>query len=89
MDPKSFAATLLKEKIKGLYLIDLPSFHLGWFLFGEIVSVLYILTSLQHVDSSKTIENFLIETYHYPIFSVLLNAKSSTLPDVLIKLQTI
>jgi|GEM_PF-2652925 len=89
MDPKSFPATLLKEKIKGLYLIDLPSFHLGWFLFGEIVSILYILTSLQHVDPSKTIENFLLETYHHPIFSVLLNAKSSTLPDVLIKLQTI
>ena len=89
MDPKSFAATLLKEKIKGIYLMDIPSFNLGWYLFGEIVSILYILSSLQNNEPTKQIETFLINVYQHPIFSVLLNKKSSSLPQVLIKLQMI
>lgn len=89
MDAKSFAATLLKEKIKGLYLMDIPSFNLGWYLFGEIVSILYILSSLENNEPTKKIEHFLINVYQHPIFSVLLNTKSSRLPEILIKLQMI
>ncbi|MCH9620828.1 MAG: hypothetical protein S4CHLAM20_02320 [Chlamydiia bacterium] len=89
MDPKSFPALLLKEKIKSLYLIDVPSFSLGWYLFGEIISTLFILESYQKLDTNKTIEEFLLDVYQYPIFSVLLNTKHSNLPKIFIKLQMI
>ncbi len=89
MNQKSFHATLLKEKIKGLYLMDVPSFHLGWYLFGEIISILYILSSLQNDQPTKKIESFLINLYQHPIFSILLNTKSSSLPEILIKMQMI
>ena len=89
MDPKSFPALLLKEKIKSLYLIDVPSFQLGWYLFGEIISTLFILETYQKLESNKIIEEFLLDVYQYPIFSVLLNTKHSNLPKIFIKLQMI
>ncbi|MCH9616920.1 MAG: hypothetical protein SP4CHLAM5_03700 [Chlamydiia bacterium] len=89
MDPSCFTAHLLKEKIKGLYLIDVPSFQLGWYLFGEIVSILYILSAAGKKDALKIIESFLIDIYQYPIFTVLLNAKRASLPKIFIKLQMI
>jgi hypothetical protein len=89
MDPTCYSTILLKEKIKGLYLIDVPSFQLGWYLFGEIVSILYILSAGGQKDALKIIEDFLIDIYQYPIFTVLLNAKRSSLPKIFIKLQMI
>ncbi len=89
MDPKSFPAIILKEKIKGLYLLDIPSFQLGFHLFGEIISILFILTSFNGENVFNIVEPFLCNVYKYPIFSVLLNTKRSNLPKILIKLQMI
>nr|MCH9812266.1 hypothetical protein [bacterium] len=87
IDSHSYLGRLLKEKIKSLYLIDVPSFSLSWFLFGEIVSLLYIIAAEGRKDPSATIENFLIHLYQFPIFNVLLNPKHKELPAVFIKLQ--
>lgn len=89
MDGKSFPALLLKEKIKNLYLIDVPSLQLGWYIFGEITSTLFILESYQKMETSKTVEEFLCDVYQFPIFSVLLNTKHSNLPKIFIKMQLI
>lgn len=89
MDPKSFPAILLKEKIKGLYLLDIPSFQLGFHLFGEIISTLFVLASFSGENVIHIIEPFLCDVYKYPIFSILLNTKRSNLPKILIKLQLI
>lgn len=89
MDGKSFPALLLKEKIKNLYLIDVPSLQLGWYIFGEITSTLFILESYQKMETSKTVEEFLCDVYQFPIFSVLLNTKHSILPKIFIKMQLI
>jgi len=89
MDPKSFPAILLKEKIKGLYLLDIPSFQLGFHLFGEIISLLFILASFSGETVFHIIEPFLCDVYKYPIFSILLNTKRSNLPKILIKMQLI
>jgi hypothetical protein len=72
MDPSSFMAFLLKEKIKNLYLIDIPSLSLGWYIFGEISSCLYILHKKQNKESKSTLESFQENLYQYPIFSILL-----------------
>ena len=87
LDQDSYLACLLKEKIKSLYLVDVPSFSLTWFLFGEILSILYILESEARKDPTQLIEKFLIELYKYPIFNVLLNKKHTPLPAIFIKLQ--
>ncbi len=89
MDPKSYPAIILKEKIKGLYLLDIPSFQLGFHLFGEIISTLLILASFSGQNVLEIAEPFLCDIYKYPIFSILLNTKRSNLPKILIKLQMI
>ena len=77
INPDTFLATLLKEKIKNFYLLDIPSFSLGWSIFGEISSILYIISSFNNVISKNTIDQFLNELQESPIFLILLKTKKS------------
>lgn len=89
INKESYTAHLLKEKIKNLYLMDVPSLQLGWYLFGEIVSILFILCSYKETRIENIVQEFLVDLYQYPIFTILLNTKRASLPKVFIKLQMI
>ena len=75
MSPSSFLSTLLKEKIKNFYLLDIPSFPLGWSIFGEISSILFIISSCSNDIHRKPLEKFLEQIQEYPIFLILLKDK--------------
>lgn len=76
MDASTNLSFLLKEKIKNLYLIDIPSLSLGWYIFGEISSCLYIIYKEQNKETDQTIIQQLEKLYQYPIFSILLKNKT-------------
>jgi len=63
---------LLKERIRDLHQVDLPSYPQTWFVIGEILGFLFIILSNHEKDFSKKLSSLKESISSYPFINTLI-----------------